>query len=37
MSEEERIDPKKWGWGTWLVIDLVVGLAIAILYSIFGG
>jgi hypothetical protein len=34
-SDEELIDPKKWGWKTWLVIDIAVGLVIAFFISVF--
>jgi hypothetical protein len=28
-------DPHKWGWGTWVIVDLVVGLVIVAFISIF--
>ena len=38
MTDVENEQPKqtKLGWGVWLIIDIIVGIGIAILISVFG-
>lgn len=35
-SDRKAMRPEKWGWGTWLVVDIAAGLAIVALLMIFG-
>lgn len=34
-DETNNIDPQKWGWRTWLIIDIAVGLMIVVLINLF--
>jgi len=35
-QQDEKIDPAKWGWRTWLLIDVAAGLLIVALFAVFG-
>ena len=34
-DEDKLTDPSKWGWRTWLLIDVLVGMGIVMLMAVF--